>query len=82
VTTPRQEAHIRFDHFSFGTIRIDGSTCLHDIVIGRGDVRKRKKGRSKQFSDALGHTPLSIEEKSLGNAASSSSALVHTAECR
>jgi hypothetical protein len=48
---------------SFGTIRIDGSTCERDIVIDRGEVRKRKKGSSKQFSDAFGHTPLSIEEE-------------------
>jgi hypothetical protein len=54
---------MRFDHFSFGTIRIDGSTCEHDIVIDHGEIRKRRKGPSKQFGDAFGHTPLSIEEK-------------------
>ena len=54
---------MRFDQFYFGTIRIDGSTCQHDVVIDRGEVRKRKKGPSKQFSDAFGHTPLSIEEE-------------------
>jgi hypothetical protein len=54
---------MRFDHFSFGTIRIDGSTCEHDVVVDRGEVRKRKKRPSKQFSDAFGHTPLSIEEE-------------------
>ena len=54
---------MRFERFSFGTIRIDGSTCEYDVVIDRGEVRKRKKGPSKQFSDASGHTPLSIEEK-------------------
>jgi hypothetical protein len=54
---------MRFDHFSVGTIRIDGSTCEHDVVVDRGEVRKRKKGPSKQFSDAFGHTPLSIEEE-------------------
>ena len=54
---------MRFDHFSFGTIQIDGSTREHDVVIDRGEVRKRKKGPSKQFSGAFGHTPLSIEEK-------------------
>ena len=59
VTTPRQEAHMRFDHFSFGTIRIDGSTCEHDVVIDRGEVSKRNKGPSKQFSDTLGHAPAS-----------------------
>ena len=54
---------MRVDHFSFGTIRIDGSPCEHDVVIDRGEVRKRKKGPSKQFSDGFGHTPLSMEEK-------------------
>ena len=53
---------MRFDQFSFGTIRIDGSTCEHDVVIDRGEIRKRKKGPSKQFSQAFGHTPVSIEE--------------------
>ena len=54
---------MRFDHFSFGTIRIDGSTCEHDVVIDRGKVRKRKKRPSKQFIDVFGHTPLSVKEK-------------------
>jgi hypothetical protein len=54
---------MRFDHFSFGTIWIDGTTCEHDVVIDRREVRKRKKGPSKQFTDAFGHTPVSIEEK-------------------
>ena len=51
------------DHFSFGTIRIDGVTREHDVIIDRGEVRKRKKGPSKPFADAFGHTPLSIEEE-------------------
>jgi len=50
---------MRFDHFSFGTIRIDGSTCEHDVVIDRGEVSKRNTGPSKQFSDTLGHVPAS-----------------------
>jgi hypothetical protein len=54
---------MRFDQFSFGTIRIDGSTSEHDVVIDRSEVRKRKKGPSKRFIDTFGHTPLSIEEK-------------------
>jgi hypothetical protein len=61
VTTPRPEAHIHIDHFSFGTIRIDGWMCGHDVVIDRGEVRKWKKGPSQQFCDASA-TPLSIEE--------------------
>jgi len=54
---------MRFQDFSFGAIRIDGITHEHDVVIDRGTVRKRKKKASKQFRDAFGHTPLSVEEK-------------------
>lgn len=54
---------MRFEAFSFGTIRIDGITYEHDVVIDHGQVRKRKKEPSKKFRDAFGHTPLSIEEK-------------------
>jgi len=54
---------MRFQKFSFGSIRIDGVTYEHDVVIDRGDVRKRKKKPSKKFRDEFGHTPVSIEEK-------------------
>jgi hypothetical protein len=53
---------MRFEGFSFGSIRIDGVTHDYDVVIDRGDVRKRKKKLSKQFRDAFGHTPLSVAE--------------------
>ncbi len=56
---------MRFDHFSFGTIRIDGSTRQHDVVIDRGEVRKREKGPSKQFCDAFDHTPLAKNRDSI-----------------
>jgi hypothetical protein len=51
------------DGFSFGSISIDGVTYEHDVVIDRGEVRKRKKKPSKQYRDQFGHTPLSIAEK-------------------
>jgi len=53
---------MRFENFSFGSIKIDGITCDYDVVIDRGKIRKRKKTRSKQFRDEFGHTPLSVEE--------------------
>jgi hypothetical protein len=53
---------MRFDSFSFGSIVIDGVTYESDVVIDRGEVRKRKKGPSKQFRHAFGHTPVSTEE--------------------
>jgi hypothetical protein len=53
---------VRIDRFTFGSIRIDGETYAHDVVIDRGRLRKRKKKRSKPFRDAFGHTPLSVQE--------------------
>jgi hypothetical protein len=53
----------RFEDFSFGYLRIDGVTYGHDVVIDRGEVRKRKKKPSKKFRDRFGHTPLSVKEK-------------------
>lgn len=54
---------MRFEEFSFGSVRIDGVTYEHDVVIDRGQVRKRKKKLSKRFRDALGHTSVSTEEE-------------------
>src|SRR6202022_2930692 len=53
---------MRVEAFSFGSIRIDGVTYTHDVVIDRGHVRKRKKKPSKKFRVALWDTPLSMEE--------------------
>lgn len=54
---------MRFDSFSFGLIQIDGTVYEHDVVIDRGEIRKRKKKPSKKFQEQFGHTPLSIEEE-------------------
>jgi hypothetical protein len=54
---------MRFEGFSFGSIRIDGITYEHDVVIDHGEVRKRKKKPSKKFREEFGHTPLSLEEE-------------------
>ncbi|MBI4875319.1 MAG: hypothetical protein HY822_11860 [Acidobacteria bacterium] len=54
---------MRFEAFSFGSICIDGVTYEHDVLIDRGQVRKRKRKASKKFGYAFGHTPLSIEEE-------------------
>jgi hypothetical protein len=53
---------MRFDSFSFGSLRIDRSIYDHDVVIDRGEIRKRKKTPSKKFRDEFSHTPLSVEE--------------------
>jgi hypothetical protein len=56
------EEGLGFEAFSFGAIRIDGTTYECDVVIDRGHVSKRNKKPSKRFRSAFGHTPLSIKE--------------------
>jgi hypothetical protein len=53
---------MRFEALSFGSIRIDGVAYEHDVVIDRGEVRRRKKKASKKYRDSFGHTPLSVDE--------------------
>jgi hypothetical protein len=47
---------------AFGSIEIDGRRHEHDVVIDRGDVRKRIKKPSKPHRAIYGHTPLSADE--------------------
>ena len=54
---------MRFENFAFGSIRIDGVSYSHDVIIDRGKIRKRRKKASKKFREAFGHTPLSLEEE-------------------
>ena len=47
----------------FGTITVNGTTYVKDIVIEGGAVRKRKKGPSKEDRARYGHTPLTPKER-------------------
>ena len=53
---------MRFTGYSFGSVRVDGVSYDHDLIIDRGKIRKRKKGASRKFRGAYGHTPLSAAE--------------------
>ncbi len=53
---------MRISEFSFGSVRVDGVTYDHDLIIDRGRLRKRNKAASKKFRHAYGHTPLSMAE--------------------
>ena len=53
---------MRFSDYSFGSVRVDGVTYDHDLIIDRGQIRKRKKSASRKFRGEYGHTPLSADE--------------------
>ncbi len=54
---------MRFTGYSFGSIRVDGVTYDHDLIIDRGKIRKRNKAASRKFCSEHGHTLLSIAEE-------------------
>jgi len=35
---------MRFSDYSFGSVRVDGVTYDHDLIIDREEIRKRAKG--------------------------------------
>jgi hypothetical protein len=59
---------MRFDSFSFGSIRIDGVTCDYDVVIDDGEIRKRKKKSLSNSATSLGILPYPSRRTYPGNA--------------
>jgi hypothetical protein len=53
---------MRFTHFEFGVIEVDGETYENDLVVDRGEIHRRRKKASKKYRETFGHTPLSMEE--------------------
>ena len=53
---------MRVSDYCFGSVRVDGVTYDHDLIIDRGKIRKRNKAASRKYRGAYGHTPLSAEE--------------------
>lgn len=53
---------LHFEKFSFGSMQIDGRVYEFDLVIDRGEIRKRSKKASKRYRDVYGHTPVSVDE--------------------
>jgi hypothetical protein len=53
---------VQVSDYSFGSVRVDGVTYDHDLIIDHGKIRKRKKAASRKFRSAYGHTPLSAAE--------------------
>jgi hypothetical protein len=53
---------MHIEAFEFGSIRIDGNTFDHDVVLRNGKISKRKKKASKPYKELFGHTPLSVAE--------------------
>ena len=46
----------------FGLVEIDGERFDRDVIIERGQVRRRRKKASRPLRDTYGHTPLSVLE--------------------
>jgi hypothetical protein len=42
---------VQFQEYFFGSIRIDGVTYDHDLIVDRGRIRKRKKAGCDRRAD-------------------------------
>ena len=73
---------MRFDNFSFGSLRIDDSTYEHDVVIDRGRSATGRKSRPRNSVMTLDTRHCPSRRTYPGSAANSSSVLVHSADCR
>jgi len=60
---------MRFTGYSFGSIRVDGMTYDHDLIIDRGKIRKRNKAASRKFRGASGIPRCQSRRTSRGGAA-------------
>ena len=54
-----------FDKFSFGALRIDGSTYEQDVAIDCGKIRKRKTPIARAKSAAALPLPRSTPQRSI-----------------
>lgn len=46
-----------------GSIKVDGEKYQKDVILDRGQLRKRRKKPSREFRERFGHTPLSLKEE-------------------
>lgn len=53
---------MKIELVSFGALTIEGKHYTNDIIIKKGEIKKRNKKASKAYRDQYNHTPLSAEE--------------------
>ena len=46
-----------------GSVKLDGEKYKKDLILDRGEVRRRKKKPSREFREQFGHTPVSLKEE-------------------
>ena len=46
-----------------GSLKIDGERYTKDIILDRGELRRRRKKPSREFREQFGHTPVSLREE-------------------
>jgi hypothetical protein len=73
---------MRFRHFEFGALDIDGVTYEHDVIVDRGEIHRRNKKASKKFRETLATRRCRWKKTFHGSARAWSSAPERMAVCR
>jgi hypothetical protein len=65
------EADVRFEDFSFGSVRIDGAAYDHDVVIDRAKFSAARRKHPRSFVMLSDIHPCRWRKRSPGSAAGS-----------
>jgi hypothetical protein len=61
---PARKAHsVKWGKCKFGSLKVDGQKYTKDLVLDRGEFRRRRKKPSREFRKQYGHTPVSLREE-------------------
>jgi hypothetical protein len=58
-----RSTYMKWGKCRYGSIKVNGEKYKKDIVLDRGELRKRKKKPSREFREQFGHTPVSLREE-------------------
>ena len=58
-----EDGLMKWGKCKLGSLKIDGEKYSKDIILDRGELRRRKKKPSREFREQFGHTPVSLREE-------------------
>jgi hypothetical protein len=57
-----EDCLVKWGKCKLGSLKIDGEKYSKDVILDRGELRRRLKKPSRAFREQFGHTPVSLRE--------------------
>src|SRR5262249_27778244 len=55
-----EDGLMKWGKCKLGSLKIDGEKYTNDIILDRGELRRRRKKPSREFREQFGHTPVAV----------------------